>query len=292
MPWITRFMLMFLGTFLLSQNAFAADDDEEEDDSLIDAPWNNFAPKRPSLSFAYGFSDFSIDASGADFAPAASLGVELSSESEFDIKDHDFVKLYRYGGLAVVFTGTSLGSEAAANEVDAESWRFGSASRNGFSYVLGDDQRLTLYHSKTFAWSNVNIRSRPAELDAFTNAELDVFGSDIHFGTRTEAGIRGRLLPPLVLELRFERSIVFRRHIFFKWLGSELVEDLGQGIVDAFVRVVLKRNADMAPIVAFLLKNGLSYGIYELRSDKMNWPFDTEAPLLTDTFKIGIALDL
>jgi hypothetical protein len=43
-----------------------------------------------------------------------------------------------------------------------------------------------------------------------------------------------------------------------------------------------------APIVNFVLKNGLSYGMYQLRKEKMNYPFESEAPILNDTFKIGV----
>jgi len=42
------------------------------------------------------------------------------------------------------------------------------------------------------------------------------------------------------------------------------------------------------PVVHFLLKNGLSYGVYQLRKEKMNYPFDSEAPIVNDTFKVGV----
>jgi len=33
----------------------------------------------------------------------------------------------------------------------------------------------------------------------------------------------------------------------------------------------------------------LSYGIYELKQDKMNWPFETVPPLAFSQFKIGVS---
>jgi hypothetical protein len=45
------------------------------------------------------------------------------------------------------------------------------------------------------------------------------------------------------------------------------------------------------PVVGFILKSALSYGIYELRQEKMNWPFSSAAPLSYDQVKFGMTFN-
>jgi hypothetical protein len=94
------------------------------------------------------------------------------------------------------------------------------------------------------------------------------------------------------IDASYERSIIFPRHLFWKWTGSVLIEAAGQWAVDGFVDRVLDSAPYAAPIVSFVLKNALSYGMYELRHDKMNWPFDTVSPLAYDQFKVGLTFVL
>jgi hypothetical protein len=94
----------------------------------------------------------------------------------------------------------------------------------------------------------------------------------------------------LAIDASYERSIVYPRHLFWKWGMGMIIEGAGQGLVNLFVEKILDSSPLAAPIVNFLLKNALSYGIYELRQDKMNWPFETVAPLAFDQFKIGISI--
>jgi hypothetical protein len=59
-------------------------------------------------------------------------------------------------------------------------------------------------------------------------------------------------------------------------------------LLDTFINEVFKSSPAAGPIVNFVLKNALAYGIYELRQEKMNWPFSSEAPLAFDQFKVGV----
>jgi hypothetical protein len=92
------------------------------------------------------------------------------------------------------------------------------------------------------------------------------------------------------LDAGYERSIVFQRHLFWKWAGSGLIEAAAQGLLDGFIYKIFKSSPAAGPIVNFLLKNALAYGIYELRQEKMNWPFNSEAPIAFDQFKFGVSV--
>jgi hypothetical protein len=91
-----------------------------------------------------------------------------------------------------------------------------------------------------------------------------------------------------MLDAGYERSIVFQRHLFWKWAGSAVMETAAQGLLDGFINKIFCSSPAAGPIVNFVLKNALAYGIYELRKDKMNWPFNSEAPFTYDQFKFGM----
>jgi len=102
-----------------------------------------------------------------------------------------------------------------------------------------------------------------------------------------EGGVKLRLVPLVIIDVGFERAIVFRRHLFWKWVGSVALEGMANWGMDAFIDRVLQSSPAAVPVVSFVLKNALSYGVYQLRKDTMNYPFDSEAPLFLDTFKFG-----
>jgi len=76
--------------------------------------------------------------------------------------------------------------------------------------------------------------------------------------------------------------------LFWKWAGSAIIEAAANGLLDVFIKEVFESSPQAGPIVNFLLKNALAYGIYELRQSDMNWPFTTTPPLAFDTFRFGV----
>ena len=82
-----------------------------------------------------------------------------------------------------------------------------------------------------------------------------------------------------------------RRHLFWKWAGSGIIEAASQGMLDHFIGKIGKSSPMALPIVSVILKSALSYGIYELRQEKMNWPFNSAAPLSYDQWKVGVTFN-
>ena len=76
--------------------------------------------------------------------------------------------------------------------------------------------------------------------------------------------------------------------MFWYWTASELVKGATTGLLGTFINEVGKASPSAVPVVNFVLQNALNYGFYELRQKHMNWPVHTEAPLIFDTFKIGV----
>jgi hypothetical protein len=134
----------------------------------------------------------------------------------------------------------------------------------------------------------MDMQSTPAS--AADVATTDLFNKDVRFGNSFQGGIQFKFMYSTAIDVSYERSIVYPRHLFWKWGMGMIIEGAGQGLVNLFVDEILESSPEAAPIVSFLLKNALSFGIYELRQDKMNWPFETTAPLAFDQFKVGISV--
>ena len=117
-------------------------------------------------------------------------------------------------------------------------------------------------------------------LDAYTSREHSAVHArvlDEHLPIAVEI-LTDLVFRPLLLEadLEIERNVV--------------LEEIAMGAIQEFADSIANSSPKSAPVVSFLLKSGLEYGLYELRQEKMNWPFDTAAPLTYETFKFGICV--
>ncbi|MDP1993706.1 MAG: hypothetical protein Q8K40_00530, partial [Ignavibacteria bacterium] len=156
----------------------------------------------------------------------------------------------------------------------------------GYAYKPGLKSAIIFYNGNGFTWSNLKIKDN--FLNHADSLSLNLFNNSFRFGQKTEGGVKIQIIPQLVFNAGYERAEIFPRLLFWKWAGSAIIEVAGQAMLDEFVDKILDSTPMAAPAINFLLKNGLSYGIYELRKEKMNWPFNTPAPFQTDSFKFGV----
>jgi hypothetical protein len=59
-------------------------------------------------------------------------------------------------------------------------------------------------------------------------------------------------------------------------------------MLDSFVKEIVRSSPYSGPIVNFILKNGFAYAMYELRKEKMHWPFNSAEPLMYNSYKAGM----
>jgi len=244
--------------------------------------------RQPTLSLFYGFGSASHDGLTQSLASPGALEVRVGgTRTRWGNADAEILKSH-YEFVTVSTISPRLGQTPEAGEISTDLWRFGIGFERGLGY--GGDTRdglaVILTNSGGLNWTDFQIRGG---VSASGDQELlGRYEGALRFGNTTEAGVKLRFNRILVLEGGFERSIIFPRHLFTKWVGSSLIELALQGLLDGFVGKVLHSTPEAAPVAAFVLKNGLSYGFYELRKSKMNWPFSSDAPYLMDTFKVGV----
>ncbi len=102
------------------------------------------------------------------------------------------------------------------------------------------------------------------------------------------ADIDFRFSEPVSLVVRYDWTQIYPRHMFWYWGLSLMIEGVSSGLMSAFINTIGKSSPVALPIMNFILQNGVAMGFKALRMNKMNWPFDTEAPLNVMTYSVGV----
>jgi hypothetical protein len=219
------------------------------------------------------------------FAKPNLLELKLGHVAEYPIEDNKIVK-YRFTDVFLSYISTELSNKNSAGELKSNLWRFGASWNSGYGYDFGCSS-VIFYNSGSADWSRLELKDSP--LDLQDKERLERFNQSFRFGTSVESGVRFKIIPLIAFEAGYERSIIFERHLFWKWVGGEVIYLGSLGALDVFIHEIKDSSPIAVPVVNFILKSALSYGIYQLRHEKMNWPFNTAAPLAYDQFKFGVS---
>jgi opacity protein-like surface antigen len=245
---------------------------------------------RPTLSFLYGFSSMSMKDAQRSYADPDLMELKIGYTSKRSTRIDDNIFNYSNKYLQISYFSTQLANAPNTPDVQSKMWRIGFGKASGYGYDLGSFN-LVPYHASGLTWSRVEIL--PDKIQTFAPlppSGLEDYDRTIRFGTSAEGGLMFTFADHYTVEAGYERSIIFRRHLFGKWVLSAVIEDAAQSLLDGFIDDISDHSPKAVPVINFLLKNALSYAIYELRQSKMNWPFNTEPPLSYDQFKFGVTI--
>lgn len=296
---------------LLNQVIFEEDEDEktEEDEDFDDIfgfqndskllpgakSFDNFFEK-PHISLTYGNNNINylienIDGFTNNFASSNAFKLKLGDVKIKKTKSDD-VLVYDASYFAISNFTNEINTPTDASQINFNAWRISLFGNNeGYAYKIGDESYLALTNGSELNWNFLRLGDVYSSNDSAAKVAMANFGQEVRFGNSFEAGIKMKFLGGFGLEANYERSVIFQRHLFFKWAGSAIIESVAQSIIDRFVKKIMTYSPSTTPIINFILKNALSYGVYELRKENMNWPFDSTQPLVIDNFKFGITYD-
>lgn len=249
-----------------------------------------FRNGKPAIVLTYGYSNTSLKNSGITIQNSGLIEFELGYDYIAQNKKGIKIVKYKDNFLFGSYISTNLNpSKDKAND-EVNSWRFGCGSSSGYGYTIGKKSSIILYNKNSLAWTRFEKGLMDDTITGISDnsTRINDFDKTFRFGTGTEAGIMIPLGGMVSLHAKFDRTIVFPRHLVWKNLGSMIIEGIGQTAIDGFIKAILKTSPEAVPVVNFILKNGLSYGLYELKREKMNWPFQSAEPMLFDSFKAGI----
>ncbi|HYF04504.1 MAG TPA: hypothetical protein VEC36_14065 [Patescibacteria group bacterium] len=272
-----------------------ADSDENEEDEDMSL---SLSLSYPVIELSYGIQDLNLPNFSGNFSPVRMAEITFGFGST-RVSKHDTTILrhsHNYFFLSNISSGRYGAGSASVSQLNTDMWRYGFSDKSGLGYALSTESTVLLYNGGSWMWSQLNVDGE--ELAAIDTTaitmkdrhEINTFEGSIRFGTSAQAGIKVKVASFLAVDAGFERTLVFPRHLFWKWLGSEVVEGIGNSLISGFIRRVEATSPHAAPVIGFLLRSGFSYGFYQLRQSKMNWPFRSAAPLHYDSFKIGASL--
>jgi hypothetical protein len=279
--------------FIIPIYSFAQDSTKAKDKKGWKWEWDDFDEwkvwknKQPTISLNYGLSDISRKDVQSKFADNNLIELKLGYISKRKTRFAEYIEKSTFNYLFLNRNTTNLaGGSGTTGDIKTQNWQFGAGWSKGYSYKIGEDASITPYITSTMNWTRIDFTDD--SLNPNDERIKQLYDESFRFGTSSEGGVRVQATSLIALEAGYERSIVFERHLFWKWAGSGIIELAANGLLDVFIKEVFKSSPAAGPIVFFVLKSALGYGIYELRQDKMNWPFPSAPPIAFDNVKFGV----
>lgn len=279
-----RKLLILFGILLLAATS-NAQHREDWDDDYSDFRLRFPSIEKPSIQVSYGLTNIKFDGYTQDFDNAAVLDLKIG----FSTKEAK--RRFRHKLLESDFYYFQLGNfssdvdfrDKSESKINVNNWRFGFGNRSGYVIKAGGLGILP-YTSSSILWTNSNLKGVvPVTLPE--EDKLLNYGSQFRFGAAYESGLSFQVSRLLSFDVNYERSNVYSRYMFWAQSGSMALQEAGIGVIDYFVKRVLRNDPVAGSIVNFVLKSAYYYGFNELKSKEMNWPFGGEAAVNYSSFK-------
>jgi hypothetical protein len=249
--------------------------------------WVDWWKKKPAISLNYGFSNINRKDVEAPFADNNLVELKLGYTSKNTTRFANYIERRRNKYFVINYNSTKLaGGSGTSSDIETNNWRLGLGSSSGYGYKLGKDASITPFFASSMDWTNINFKNDSLGSNDERIAQL--YDETFRFGSSNEMGVHIQATRLITLQASYERAIVYERHLFWKWAGSGIIELAAHGLLDVFIKEILKSTPAAGPVVFFILKSALGYGLYELRQEKMNWPFSSAPPVAFDNIKFGV----
>lgn len=246
--------------------------------------------QKPYLSIETGQANFSSNESNlVDFQKHSNVLVSLgyctnkedqkstlftTTSNEFFVSHYltDFIKLSK----------TESGYKL-------KNWQAGLNWGDGAGNKLHKNFKLYFNYKDGISWTKFDFVEKNNDTNYLKI--FDRYNKLIKFGEQFQSSASIIVFENVGLQMSYNRSNVYPAFMFWYWSVSKLTEVVAHGILDEFIKDIQKASPDLSPLAFILLKTGLSYGIYELRRNNMNWPINTEAPFVMESFNIGLNIN-
>ncbi|MDA3844405.1 MAG: hypothetical protein PF588_08575 [Candidatus Kapabacteria bacterium] len=243
-----------------------------------------------SISLIYGIADPMIhkDAFKSDISRTGSFELRFNKSVISDmISDTTSLKEYSSHYLALGNMSTVFYDDKIDDNLEVSSWKFSIGDDEGYGYALGENSNIFLYNGSTMHWSKPDFKDAPLAEEVLE--KIKVYDDDIRFGREFEAGLIIQPFEFLSVNTAYTRTTVYPRTMFWYMSGSDLLQFMGEVLVDKINDKIFKKFPYAGPITHFILRNAYSYGFSKLREKQMHFPFGPDtAPLIYDQYRIGL----
>ncbi|OGU57343.1 MAG: hypothetical protein A2V66_03110 [Ignavibacteria bacterium RBG_13_36_8] len=252
-----------------------------------DFNWQWNSDSRPMIEVNYGLGEPKHSNFESSFSKVGLAELKIGYSSLDDYYRSPLLELEEKYFYASNISTELKSEDNDLSKLDSDLWRFGVGIRSGYGYNAGS-VAIIPYIQYSLDWSKLNMKEFPDTTMQSDVETLNKYNNSFRFGTSSEGGIKIEFASFLALNASYETSVIFPRHLFWRHLGSVIVELMGYTTIDYFVDEIIDSSPAAGPILNFLLKAGYSYAFYHLKKDKMNWPFASESPLTFEIAKVGV----
>jgi hypothetical protein len=237
------------------------------------------------VSLGIGFPNMSLEGFSGSFAPVNLLEARFGPQRVSTLARDVSVVQYSDKALSIGGISTHLADGGDPGETETSLRRFMAGRRQGYGYRTGDVAFVAPYSGTSVFFATFDAYEGP--VTAADVLALEPFDDHTRVGAGFEGGISFGINRSITLDAGFEETAVYPHWVFWEALGSGLVHGIALGVADGVSRQVARKSPRAAPIVSFLLRNGISYVIYHQRRSEVNWPFGGGPGLIYEGFKVS-----
>jgi hypothetical protein len=288
---IIALTLLFSNTLVIAQGGIRKN---RKNSDTID-----ISVKKPFLDVYYGNAQISRQGMSGEISNTDIYGIAIGVKKEKEHKESDEVIIQDKNGISLtlgsaqdlqqsdsLFQGVSL-----TNRNALDFWSLGLINGMGYGYQWGSST-LMLTVEDNASWTSINPRTYSLVKGPADWQNIMDFDGTMRLSSSMTSSLEFRVSNTLSLTGGYTWNQVMPRHLFWYWMGSEIIEGLAGNAVDRLIENYTEMSPKSQPVMHFVLKSAVLYGMKEMRRKYMNWPFETASPMNITYWNIGVGLTL
>jgi|GEM_PF-6372348 len=258
----------------------------DDEDNILD--WGK---KSPSIEVDYIKNNFHITTLSSEelFVPTNTMRIKLgySYKSEKSIANKHFEKF-----LVLGLADERMNKNYDLAPILPEVWSAGFISRTAYSYGNENIAIMPYYGSGAGFYTFKNKANYAVPFSGLSdfNAISRYADEDFHYMHDYESGLRLLLGETVGIKAGYSFNVHYPRFMTWQYLGSVLVYSAGYLSLEKFDKWAISNSPILGSIFDAVLMSGYNYLFYSFQKEKMNWPFETEAPLTNEGLTFGLSI--
>jgi len=290
-PMIIALTLLFSSTLVFAQGGRRKN--RAKNDTI------DVSVKKPFLDVYYGNAQLSRQGMSGEISNTDIYGIAIGVKKEKEHKESDEVIIQDKNGISL-----TLGSAQALQQSDSlyqgvpltntnalDFWSLGFINGMGYGYKWGSSTLMLTVEDNT-SWTSINPRTYSLMQGPADWQNIMDFDGTMRLSSSMTSSLEFRVSNTVSLTGGYTWNQVMPRHLFWYWMGSEIIEGLAGNAVDRLIENFTEMSPKSQPVMHFVLKSAVLYGMKEMRRKYMNWPFETASPMNITYWNIGVGLTL
>ena len=290
-PMIIALTLLFSSTLVFAQGGRRKN--RAKNDTI------DVSVKKPYLDVYYGNAQLSRQGMSGEISNTDIYGIAIGVKKEKEHKESDEVIIQDKNGISLtlgsaqdlqqsdsLFQGVSL-----TNTNALDFWSLGFINGMGYGYKWGSSTLMLTVEDNT-SWTSINPRTYSLMQGPADWQNIMDFDGTMRLSSSMTSSLEFRVSNTVSLTGGYTWNQVMPRHLVWYWMGSEIIEGLAGNAVDRLIENFTEMSPKSQPVMHFVLKSAVLYGMKEMRRKYMNWPFETASPMNITYWNIGVGLTL